>query len=152
VYRIAMGYGAMAWAIGAAIGTAHGARNAPVVCITGDGSYLMSGQEITTALSEQLSVIYIILNDQALGMVKHGQRMGGAERVGFELPPVDFAAMARACGVEGYTVIKPEDFDAIDFVALGRKRAPTLIDVRIDAEVVPPMGSRVKVLAANRNN
>lgn len=151
VYRIAMGYGAMGWAIGAAVGTAHGKRDVPVVCITGDGSYLMSGQEITTALTEELCVIYIVLNDQALGMVKHGQRMGGAERIAFELPPVDFAAMARACGVEAYTVIKPEDFNTIDFPALARKRAPTLIDIRIDAEVVPPMGSRVKVLAANRS-
>jgi acetolactate synthase-1/2/3 large subunit len=150
-YRIAMGYGAMGWAIGAAVGTAHGAREVPVVCITGDGSYLMNGQEITTAVAEGLGVIYVVLNDQALGMVKHGQRMGGAERVGYQLPPVDFAAMARACGVEAYTVVKPEDFDAIDFSALSRKRAPTLIDVRIDAEVVPPMGSRVRVLAANRN-
>jgi len=73
-------------------------------------------------------------------MVKHGQRMGGAERVGFDLPPVDFAAMARACGVEAFTITQPSDFDLIDFVALGSKRAPTLIDIRIDAEVVPPMG------------
>lgn len=152
VYRIAMGYGAMGWAIGAALGTAHGAPDAPVVCITGDGSYLMSGQEITVALSEGLSVIYIVLNDQALGMVKHGQRMGGAERIAFELPPVDFAAMARACGAEAITVTQPSDFDLIDFVALSRKRAPTLIDIRIDAEIVPPMGSRVKVLAASRGS
>lgn len=150
VYRIAMGYGAMCWAIGAAIGTAHGAPDAPVVCITGDGSYLMSAQEITVAVTEGLSVIFVVLNDQALGMVKHGQRMGGAERIAFELPPVDFAAMARACGAEGFTVTTPEDFDRIDFVALSQRRAPVLIDVRIDAEAVPPLGARVRVLAESR--
>ena len=61
-FYIAMGFGAMGWAIGAAVGAAFGKRQSPVVCITGDGSYLMSGQEITVAIEYQLPVIYIILN------------------------------------------------------------------------------------------
>ena len=70
-----------------------------MVCLTGDGSYLMNGQEITVAAELGLPVIYIVLNDGALGMVKHGQRLAGAEPIGFELPQVDFAAMAAAMGI-----------------------------------------------------
>ncbi|MBL1261598.1 MAG: hypothetical protein COB33_013840 [Thiotrichaceae bacterium] len=58
----------------------------PIACITGDGSYLMSGQEITVAVAEQLPVIFVVLNDGCLGMVKHGQALGGGEPIGFQLP------------------------------------------------------------------
>ena len=69
----------------------------------------MSGQEITTALQQRLPVFYIILNDAALGMVKHGQRLAGAEATGFELPAIDYAAMARATGANGFVIETPQD-------------------------------------------
>ena len=65
----------MGWAIGSAVGTSMALDNTPVVCITGDGSWLMSGQELTVAIEEQLTVIFVILNDHAYGMVKHGQML-----------------------------------------------------------------------------
>ena len=145
-YHIAMGFGSMGWAVGAAVGTCIASKK-PSVCITGDGSYLMAGQEITVALQQQLPVIYVIFNDSALGMVKHGQRLGGAEEVGFELPEISFAKMAEAMGVEGITVRTPEELVNIDWKALGKKKAPTMIDVIIDGEEIPPMGQRVKGLA-----
>jgi acetolactate synthase-1/2/3 large subunit len=145
-YHIAMGFGAMAWAVGAAVGASLGAGENPVVCITGDGSFLMSAQEITVAQAEGLNVIYVILNDQALGMVKHGQRLGGGEAIGFELPRVDFAAMARAMGVEAFNIDCLRDWEALDVDALLAHPGPVLLDVRIDAEAVPPMGKRVDVL------
>jgi len=145
-YRIGLGFGAMAWAVGAAVGTAFGAPDTPVVCITGDGSYLMSGQEITVALQHNLPVIYVILNDNSLGMVKHGQKLGGGEAIAFELPLVDYAAVARAMGVQAFTVKKPEDFLTLDINQICTTNGPTLIDVYIDGEEVPPMGSRMKVL------
>jgi len=145
-YRIGLGFGAMAWAIGASVGTAFGCPNTPVICITGDGSFLMSGQEITVAMQHSLPVIYVILNDNSLGMVKHGQRLGGGEKIAFELPEIDYAAVARALGVQAYTIKKPEDFSELDFNLICNTNGPTLIDVYIDGEEVPPMGSRMKVL------
>ena len=108
----------------------------------------MSGQEITTAAQEQLPVVMIILNDSVYGMVMHGQRLGGAERIGYQLNKVNYAAMAEAMGVEGILIETAEQMEAIDFERLFKKDGPTLIDVRIDAEEVPPMGARVKDLAA----
>lgn len=150
-YRIGLGFGAMAWAIGAAVGTAFGAPKTPVVCITGDGSYLMSGQEITVALQHDLPVIYVILNDNSLGMVKHGQKLGGGEPIAFELPSIDYAAIARAMGVQAFTIKKPEDFLDLDFSLICSTNGPTLIDVYIDGDEVPPMGSRMKVLDAQQS-
>lgn len=146
LYRVAMGYGAMAWAIGASVGGALGADSAPTVCITGDGSFLMSGQELTVAVAEKLPVIFVILNDSALGMVKHGQRLGGAEEIAFELPPVDFAQVARAMGAQAQTVRTVEELAEVDFSEICQRKGPTLLDVQIDPEEVPPMSSRMKTL------
>jgi acetolactate synthase-1/2/3 large subunit len=97
----------------------------------------------------QLPVVYMILNDSVLGMVMHGQRLGGAAEVGYELGVVDFAMMARATGVEGIIVNTVEELEAIDFERLFSKQGPTLIDVRIDKEAIPPMSDRVKGIAIN---
>ncbi|WP_130471019.1 thiamine pyrophosphate-binding protein [Candidatus Magnetaquicoccus inordinatus] len=145
-YRIGMGFGAMSWGIGAAVGTALGNRFAPVVCVTGDGSFLMSGQELTVAVAERLAVIFVILNDRALGMVKHGQRLGGGEAIGFELPKVDFAMMGKAMGADSYVIKKSSDFMALDIEKMCRRLGPTILDVHIDPEEVPPIGNRLKAL------
>lgn len=147
--RLTMDFAPMGWAIGGAIGTAAGNRNVPVVCITGDGSLMMNGQEISVAVAEGLTVIFVVLNDQALGMVKHGQRLAGAEQIGFQLPPTDFAAIARAMGADGHTIRSPEDMAALDIAAICRKQGPTLLDVHIDGEQVPPMNLRMQVLGAD---
>ncbi|MEW6037911.1 MAG: thiamine pyrophosphate-binding protein [Pseudomonadota bacterium] len=144
--RATMNFGPMGWAIGGAVGTAAGNPAAPVVCITGDGSMLMNGQELSVAVAEGLTVIFVVLNDRALGMVKHGQRLAGAQQIGCELPATDFAALARALGAEGYTVRGPKDFDVLDIDAMCVRKGPTLLDVLIDPEQVPPMKMRVKVL------
>ena len=144
--RVTMDFAPMGWAIGGAVGTALANRKVPVVCITGDGSLLMNGQEISAAVAERLNVIFIVLNDAALGMVKHGQRLAGAERIAYQLPPTDFAAMARAMGAQGVTVSTPEELNALDIDAILAYEGPTLLDVRIDSEEVPPMKLRMRVL------
>ncbi|HEX7650068.1 MAG TPA: thiamine pyrophosphate-dependent enzyme, partial [Noviherbaspirillum sp.] len=64
----------------------------------------------------------------------------------FELPKTDFAMMARALGADAYTVDSPEDFEALDIDAMCSRKGPTLIDVRIDGEQVPPMNLRMRIL------
>lgn len=145
-YRIAMGFGSMGWAPGAAVGAASAQDEAPVVCITGDGSYLMSGQEITVAVQQRLSIIFIVLNDSVFGMVKHGQRIGGAEQIGYELPRVDFSLMAQAVGARGIAIRSAQAFDELDIHSLLDGNGPVLLDIHIDSEEVPPMASRLKGL------
>ncbi|HTF95378.1 MAG TPA: thiamine pyrophosphate-binding protein [Cellvibrio sp.] len=149
LYRIAMGYGSMAWSIGAAIGSGIANPAAPTLCIVGDGSYLMSAQEITVAAQQQLPIVFLVLNDSAMGMVMHGQRLGQQESIGWELNTVDYAQMARSMGVDGIVIESPTQLDTLDYTALFRKKGPTLLDVRIDREEVPPMGDRIKGLAVN---
>jgi acetolactate synthase-1/2/3 large subunit len=137
----------MGWAIGGAIGTAAANPGTPVVCITGDGSMLMNGQELSVAVAERQTVIFVVLNDRALGMVKHGQRLARAEQIGCDLPPTDFAALARALGAEGYSIRGLEDLEALNVAAMCSREGPTLLDVFVDPEEVPPMNVRMRVLA-----
>ena len=144
--RLGMGFLSMGWAIGAAVGTALATPDTPVVCITGDGSLLMSGQELTTALQQNLSIIFVILNDSALGTVKHGQQLGGRESVGYELPVIDFAGYANAMGVEGHVITSPQDMVNLNITSLCKKIGPTVLDIRIDPSEIPPIEERIKML------
>ncbi len=146
--RVMMDFCPMGWAIGAAVGIARGNPSCPVVCITGDGAFLMSGQEITVAAMEELTVVYVVLNDGALGMVKHGQRLAGAEPIGYELPQVDYRKLAQAMGIPGHIIRSPQELDNLDFDTILQHKGPTLLDVRIDGEEVPPMMLRMKTLGS----
>jgi acetolactate synthase-1/2/3 large subunit len=151
----------MAWAIGAAIGGAFGQKQMlddepdaeilPHVCITGDGAYLMSGQEITVAAQYQLPVVIIVLNDAALGMIRHGQQLSGAESIGWEINEINYAKMAEGMGITGIEVRDPTHFDGLDLSSIFDLKGPVLVDVKIDPDEVPPMGSRVKTLAGETN-
>jgi len=119
---------------------ALGARNTPVVCLTGDGCFLMSGQEITVAVEKRLPVIFVVLNDHAYGMIKHAHRLTGTEPLDFSIPPVDFCGMAKAAGADAYAIRHSNDFEQLDYRALCSRKGPTLLEVFIDPEAVPPLG------------
>jgi acetolactate synthase-1/2/3 large subunit len=138
-YYLSIEFATMAWAIGAAIGAVFGDPSAPAVCITGDGCYLMSGQEITVAVEQKLPVLFVVLNDRAYGLIKFAHRLSGKEPVDFAIPSVDFAMMARAAGAEAYTIREAKDFEQIDWHTLALRKNPTLLDVLIDPEESPPL-------------
>lgn len=138
-------FGSMGWAIGSSIGTSLANSKRPVVCLTGDGSMLMYGGDVTVALQEKLPVFFIILNDSEYGMVKHGQKLGGGEPVGFELPKIDFVKYAESMGIKGILITSIEELENLDVKAL-MEDGPVVLDVRIDKDEVPPMASRLKAL------
>lgn len=134
----------MGWGIGGAIGTALAHPNDPVVCIVGDGSFLMSGQEVTVALQEKLSITFLILNDQHLGMVKHGQLLNKAEDTANKIPNISFALMASAMGIMSHTIESANDLNNLDINTISRREGPTLLDVIIDQNEAPPISTRIK--------
>lgn len=146
VYRACVDFASMGWAIGSALGTALANPKCPVVCITGDGSVLMNGQEITVALQHNLTVIYVILNDSSLGMVRHGQNLSKTESIGTQLPKVNFKQFAESMGIEAFIIRSPSDLSMLNIQAICQKSAPTVLDVYIDTEEVPPIGLRIDSL------
>lgn len=150
--QTAMGFGSMAWGIGAAVGAAFGARDSgtSIACITGDGAWMMSGLELTVAVEHRLPVVFVVLNDSGYGMVRHGQRMGGAEPIGHDLPSVDFALMARAAGARAVRVATRSELASLELESFAATHGPVVVEVLIDPEFSPPMATRVKSLALVR--
>ena len=146
VFRTCLEFGSMGWAIGASIGTAFACPGDPVVVFCGDGAFLMSGQEITVALEHHLNVVFIILNDSSLGMVKHGQKLSGAEEIGSSLPKVNFAKMARSMGITAYTIRSTQDLLELPRETITNSNAPALLDVHIDPNEVPPIDLRTNAI------
>jgi acetolactate synthase-1/2/3 large subunit len=147
-YRVAMGLSTMCWAISAVVGACVGRRRR-TLCIAGDGSMLMSSLELTVAVDQRLPVTYIVLNDYGLGMVRHGQRLAGAESIAHEISPVRFDLLAQACGAAGCRDETFADLLRVDQGWLSDDESgPCVIDVIIDREAVPPMADRVRGLAA----
>jgi len=146
LFSASVDFASMGWAIGSAIGTALADRNRVVVCITGDGSWLMSGQELTVAIEERLKVVFVVMNDSAYGMVKHGQTLTGAEPIANQLAVVDFCALAESMGAQAAIVESPKDLNNLDIKSICRSGGPTVLDVRIDPNEAPPIGLRTNVL------
>jgi acetolactate synthase-1/2/3 large subunit len=144
--RLGTGFGAMGWGLAAAIGSAKANPDVLTMCLVGDGAYLMSAQEISVAAQQRLPVVFIVLNDAALGMVMHGQRIAGSESIGWELNRINYAMQAQSIGVPGIVVHSAAQLEEMDFATFQQLRGPVLLDVRIDREEMPPIAQRVKDL------
>ncbi|PCI65380.1 MAG: acetolactate synthase [Piscirickettsiaceae bacterium] len=144
--QICSEFSSMGWSIGSAIGLALATPGEPVVCIVGDGSYLMSGQEITVAIEEKLPIIFLIMNDQQLGMVKHGQQLNNSADIANVLPNISFSLMAASMGAMGYPIETPDDLRNLNINAICNRKGPSLLDIRIDPNEIPPIAARIKTL------
>jgi acetolactate synthase-1/2/3 large subunit len=138
-YHLSVGFASMGWAIGAAVGMSLGAKNKPVVCITGDGCFLMNGLELSVAVEQNLPVIFVVLIDRAYGMIKHSLRRTGSIGIGLPIPPIDFCQMAKSVGAQAHILRNPEDFAALDYQALCGRKGPTLLEIHVDPEAAPPL-------------
>lgn len=135
------GLGGLGWGLPAAIGAALAAPDSPVVCIAGDGGFGYVWSELETLTRCRLPVTLVILNNQRLGfqVIAEDKTMGG-HSPGAEFRPVDHAAMARSAGCAGLRIEDPAEIGPALQTALA-SRAPVLLDVIIDPEAVPPIGS-----------
>jgi acetolactate synthase-1/2/3 large subunit len=92
------GLGTMGFGLPAAIGAQFTDRNATVINVTGDGSFMMNAQELATIRRYQLPVKLIVLDNQCLGMVRQQQELfydNRESQINLDDNP-DFVAMARA--------------------------------------------------------
>jgi acetolactate synthase-1/2/3 large subunit len=109
-----------------------------VVCINGDGDFLMNGQEFATALMYDLPIIVIIADNGIYGTIRMHQEREYPGRVSATtLRNPDFAAYARAFGGYGATVERTADF-ADAFKAAEDAAKPSIIHLKIDPEAITP--------------
>ena len=97
--------GSMGYGMPAAIAAKLAHPDAPVVNFQGDGCFLMTGQELATAVQYALPIVTIVANNGMYGTIRmHQEREYPSRVVGTTLVNPDFAAYARSFGAEGYTV------------------------------------------------
>ena len=130
-----MGYG-----MGAAIGAYFAKPDKKVFLVTGDGSFHMNMNEMVTLKSYNVPVVVMIFNNEVLGMVRQWQKLFYGRRFSSTDPhrATDFAAAAKAFGIESFTVSKSEDILPTLKKAV-ELHAPVVIDFHIspDANVLP---------------
>lgn len=135
------GLAGLGWGLPYALGAKAAQPDAPVVCLTGDGGFAHVWGEIETSKRMNLPVVVVVLNNQILGYQKHAElTLFGAHTDVVHFQPVDHAAIARACGVEGIRIDNPADLPAALETALS-SNVLTVIDVVTDERAYPPVTS-----------
>jgi acetolactate synthase-1/2/3 large subunit len=103
--------GTMGYGLPAAVAGALRFKDRPVVCVAGDGDFLMNGQELATAAQYGADLLVIIVDNGAYGTIRMHQEREYPKRLSAtQLSNPDFAALARAFGGWAETVDKTEDF------------------------------------------
>ena len=128
------GLGTMGFGYGAAIGAQVGEPDKRVVHVTGDGSFHMNLQEMCTAVSNNLPVITVVVNNSVLGMVYQWQTSFYGKRYSNTDPhrKTDFVTLAEAFGAKGLRCDTLAGFEACMKEALATTDGPVLIDAHID--------------------
>ena len=130
--------GSMGYGLPAAIAAKLADPTRTVVNYAGDGCFMMTGQEIATAVQYGLNVVTIIANNGMYGTIRMHQEKHYPNRVvGTELVNPDFAAYARAFGAHGETVEQTSDFKPAFQRALDSGK-PAIIECRVDPEALTP--------------
>ena len=108
------------------------------MCFAGDGCFLMTGQELATAVQYQLPIVIIVVNNGMYGTIRmHQEREYPARVYGTTLVNPDFAALAHAFGAHGEVVETTEQF-APAFERALQAGKPALLELRLDPEAISP--------------
>lgn len=135
------GLGAMGFGMGAAIGACIGRNKARTLLFTSDGSFHMNMNELATAVSNELPLVVVVLNNGVLGMVYQWQDLffGGRHSSTALARKTDYVKLAEAFGATGMRAATREEYDACLEKAFALN-TPVVIDCPIDcAERVLPM-------------
>ena len=140
-----MGFGPMGFGVGGVLGAKLAAPDRPCVSVCGDGAFFMHANVLGTAVEYDIPVVWVVWNNYAYASIRGLQRgyLGGRElATDFKHPETgqpynpDFAAMARAAGIDGVSVDRAGDLGDAVKAAIAKGR-PCLIDANIGADRNP---------------
>ncbi|NCI02039.1 acetolactate synthase 2 catalytic subunit [Cronobacter malonaticus] len=146
------GLGTMGFGLPAAVGAQVARPDDTVICVTGDGSFMMNIQELGTVKRKQLPLKIVLLDNQRLGMVRQWQQLFFSERyseTNLSDNP-DFLTLASAFGIAGQRITRKDQVEAA-LETMFNNEGPYLLHVSIDeAEnvwpLVPPGASNSQML------
>lgn len=140
------GMACMGSSVAACIGGKLGKPGSPVVCICGDGDFLMTGMEVLTAVDYKIPVIWVILKNNRLGAIHDVQELSYQGRISASMfTDIDFVSIARAFGAQGFRIEKPEDIASTVKKAL-EINGPVILEVIIDPDEKFPLTRRAIAL------
>jgi acetolactate synthase-1/2/3 large subunit len=130
--------GAMGYGVPAAVAAKILYPGRTVVCFAGDGCFLMSGQELATAMQYRANVVFIVVNNGMYGTIRmHQEREYPGRVYGTSLTNPDFAAYAACFAAHG-EVVESSDAFAPAFARALACGKPAVIELRIDPEDISP--------------
>jgi acetolactate synthase-1/2/3 large subunit len=144
--------GAMGYGVPAGVAAKIVDPERTVVTFAGDGEFMMTGQELATAVQYRAGLILIVFNNNMFGTIRMHQEREYPGRVsGTELHNPDFAALARAYGGQGEVVEKTADFApalqrAVAFA--NEQKLPAVIELRYDGNLITP-GATLEAIRKN---
>jgi acetolactate synthase-1/2/3 large subunit len=126
--------GAMGYGVPSAIGAKLARPDRTVICVAGDGGFMMTGSELETAVREQAPIVVLVYDNQQYGTIRMQQEGDHPGRpIGTRLGPIDFAAYGRALGGHGIQVTGNDQVEAALAEAAAADR-PTVVHLRIDPD------------------
>jgi acetolactate synthase-1/2/3 large subunit len=138
-----MGYG-----LPAAIAAKLEHREREVFAVIGDGGFLMSGNELATAMRHGVTIVALVIDNASFGTIRmHQERQYPGRVSGTALVNPDFAALARAMGGFGECVTRTGQFAEVFSRALAHQ-GPALIELRVDPEALTPGTTLAETRAA----
>lgn len=144
--------GAMGYGVPAAIAASLIEPSRAVLCLAGDGDFLMNGQELATAAQYGATPLIVVFNNSMYGTIRmHQEREYPGNEIGTALKNPDFVALAQAYGGHGVRVDATEQFDdalASSLNAINKLRTFALIELTVDPEMITPGMSMTQIRAA----
>lgn len=146
--------GSMGYGVPAAVAAKTVHPDRIVVSFSGDGDFLMCGQEIATARQYDLGIVFVVVNNSTYGTIRMHQEKFYPGRVsGTDLINPDFAALGKAFGLTGEVVKRTEEF-APAFEKALESGGPAMIEIRVEQDQISPRatlsGLREAGLAAQK--
>jgi len=140
--------GAMGLGTPAAVAAALRYPDRQVVCVVGDGGFLMTGNELATAVQYGARVRLFVANNRSYGTIRlHQEKLFPGRVAGTDLTNPDFAALAEAFGARGLVLETPQDTPAVVREALGHD-GPVVVDVRTSLEHLSTFSTLTSLAAA----
>jgi acetolactate synthase I/II/III large subunit len=135
--QLASTSGAMGYGVPAAVAAKLAAPNRTVVALCGDGGFLMTGQEMETAVRYGAPITVVVFRNGLQGTIAMHQKRDLGRTAGVEIGEVDLAGYARSLGAEGYTIRDPDELAPALKGALASDKV-SLLDVVTDPDIITP--------------
>ncbi|MCE4620550.1 MAG: thiamine pyrophosphate-dependent enzyme, partial [Desulfurococcales archaeon] len=138
-FLAATNLGAMGYAFPAALGAKLAKPESEVIAVVGDGEFMMTVQDLETAVRENIPVKVVVVNDNSYRVLLLRQRLQKGGRIyGTLHSNPSFEALARVFGAEGATVSSDDDVDET-LKAMLDSNKPFVVDLQISPEDLPPL-------------